>query len=186
MADLWLLLERLTNLLRAEQRAGNSDEALQPVHLSSLLFLSRANRYSNTPGGVTEYLGATKGTVSQSLQVLERKGLITREDDEKDRRTAHLELTTEGRLLLKQRWPSARIREAVAGLSESQQQRLQDSLRDFLVANQRAHGSRSFDVCHTCSLFERLGQGQFRCGLTAEPLARAETEKICREHEPAA
>ena len=186
MADLPLLLERLTNLLRAEQRDGGSDDALQPVHLSSLLYLSRANRYSDTPTAVTEYLGATKGTVSQSLLLLERKGLIAKQSDAQDRRVTHLELTNEGRRRLRKSWPSARVREALAGLSESQEKRLEDALRDFLTSLQRAHGSRSFGVCHTCSLFERLGRGRFRCGLTAEPLEKAQIEKICREYEPAA
>ncbi len=186
MADLTILLERLTSLLRAEQREGASQAALQPVHLSTLLYLSRANRYSDTPAGLTEYLGSTKGTVSQSLLVLERKGLIVKRSDENDRRIIHLELTNEGTQLLVRTWSSLRVREAVSALSESRQKRLEDALRDLLTSLQRVHGSRSFGLCHTCSLFERLGDGRFRCGLTAEPLADSDIEKICREHEPVA
>ena len=186
MSDLSLLLERLTNLLRAEQRQAGMHDALQPVHLTSLLYLSRANRYSDTPAGVTEYLGATKGTVSQSLVVLERKGLVAKRSDERDRRVIHLELTNEGRRLLAYRWPAHRLREALAELSEAQRGRFEDALRDLLTSLQRSHGSRSFGVCHTCSLFERLRDGRFRCGLTEEPLEETQTEKICREHQPAA
>ena len=186
MAELPLLLERLANLIRVEQRDGGLDEELQPVHISSLLYLSRANRYSDTPTAITEYLGATKGTVSQSLLVLERKGLIKKQSDEQDRRVTHLELTTEGRRRVSRSWPSTRVREAVAELSKVRKKRLEDALQDFLVSLQRANGSRSFDVCHTCRLFEHIGGDQFRCGLTGEPLATVQTEKICREHEPAA
>ena len=186
MADLTILLERLTSLLRAEQREVASQAALQPVHLSSLLYLSRANRYSDTPASLTEYLGLTKGTVSQSLLVLARKGLIVKHSDENDRRIVHLELTHEGRRLLLRTWSSLRVREAVSALPEFRRKRLEDALFDLLLSLQRVHDSRSFGLCHTCSLFERLGDGRFRCGLTAELLADEETEKICREHEPVA
>ena len=186
MAGLSLLLERLTNLLRAEQRIGGAQAALQPVHLSTLLYLSRANRYSDTPAGVTEYLGSTKGTVSQSLLVLERKGLISKRSDKRDRRVIHLELTHVGRRLIDRAWPSARVRDAVGTFSESRREQLEAALRDFLTSLQRAHDSRTFGVCHSCKLFERLGDGSFRCGLTAEPLSADQSEKICREHEPAA
>lgn len=186
MADLALLLERLTNLLRAEQRDAGADETLQPVHLSSLHYLSRANRYSDTPAGVTEYLGATKGTVSQSLLVLERKGLITKHTDEQDRRVTRLALTDMGKRFLSKNWPSSRVREALAGLPDQDREQLEEGLLSLLAALQRTNGWRSFGVCHTCQLFERLPGGRFRCGLTREPLVKAQTDKICREHEPAA
>ena len=61
------LVERLGNLMRAKLRRVSAQMQLQPVHMQALLYLSQANRYSNTPQALTEYLGLTKGTVSQSL-----------------------------------------------------------------------------------------------------------------------
>ena len=61
-------LERLTSLMRAWSREQPLVAELQPVQLSALHYLARCNRYSDTPLGVTEYLGLTKGTVSQSLK----------------------------------------------------------------------------------------------------------------------
>ena len=34
---------------------------------------SKANRYSNTPQALADYLGLTKGTVSQTLLLLDRR-----------------------------------------------------------------------------------------------------------------
>ncbi|MFN2812475.1 MarR family winged helix-turn-helix transcriptional regulator, partial [Escherichia coli] len=68
--------------------------------LSALHYLARCNRYSDTPLGVTEYLGLTKGTVSQSLKVLEGRGLISKLPDARDRRSVHLRLTDAGRALI--------------------------------------------------------------------------------------
>src|SRR4029453_4211140 len=67
------LVERLGNLMRTELRKAGSDEALQPVHLQALVYLSKANRYSNTPQALADYLGLTKGTVSQTLLLLDRR-----------------------------------------------------------------------------------------------------------------
>ena len=92
-----LLLERIGNLLRSEEKARGAAVGLQSVHLRILGYLSRCNRYSNTPAGVTEYLGTTKGTVSQSINILEQRGFIEKRADENDGRVVRLLLTTEGR-----------------------------------------------------------------------------------------
>src|SRR5436305_9438981 len=84
------LVERLGNLMRSELRKSGSDEALQPVHVQALVYLSKANRYSNTPQALADYLGLTKGTVSQTLLLLDRRGLIERFEDDIDRRVVRL------------------------------------------------------------------------------------------------
>src|SRR5258708_13661518 len=83
------LVERLGNLMRTELRKSGGDEALQPVHLQALIYLSKANRYSNTPQPLAEYLGLTKGTVSQTLLLLDRRGLIHQFEAHIDRPAVH-------------------------------------------------------------------------------------------------
>ena len=80
-------LERLCNLLRVEARSHGADDGLLPIQLEALHYLGRCNRYSDTVQGVTEYLGQTKGTVSQSLKVLENRGLVRKRADTEDRQT---------------------------------------------------------------------------------------------------
>ena len=94
------LVERLGNLLRSEFRRAGADEQLQPVHVHALVYLTRANRYSNTPQAMAEYLGLTKGTMSQSLLLLDRRGLIERYQDDLDRRVVRLRLSTSGEQFL--------------------------------------------------------------------------------------
>src|SRR5688572_13397288 len=90
------LVERLGNLIRAEMRRMGSEHSLQVVHLQALVYLHRANRYSNTPQALAEFLQLTKGTVSQSLLLLDRRGLIERYEDEVDRRVVRLRLSPSG------------------------------------------------------------------------------------------
>ena len=179
---LYQLLERIGNLFRAEQRLVGHELGLQEVHLQVLFYLSQCNRYSNTPLGVTDYLNATKGTISQSLKVLEKKGYILKEADAKDRRVVHLILTTQGQKLLKQVVPPSLFTHAVKELSPEQVESLATQLSLLLSKLQKANQSRSFGVCHTCRFFLREEDG-FRCGLTQEALSHNDSQSICREHE---
>ena len=176
------LLERLSNLLRSELRAAGAPADLEPVHLQALDYLERANDYSNTPLAVAEYLGLTKGNVSQRLIALEHGGYIRRTPDRADRRVSHLGVTAKGRAILRAAVPPPHWRDALARLPPDSRDRLESSLGDLLRALQTAHGSRAFGECRTCRFFTTDG-GAHRCGLTKEPLAAAQITKICREHE---
>ncbi len=95
------LIERISTLLRAEQRKKYSALGLQPVHVQTLDYLANCNRFSDTPAAVTDYMGLTKGTVSQTLQVLERKGYLEKIQDLIDKRIVHLKILPWGQQLLK-------------------------------------------------------------------------------------
>ena len=179
---LYQLLERIGNLLRAEQRSMGNEFGLQEVHLQVLLYLSRCNRYSNTPLGVTEYLNSTKGTVSQSIKVLEKNGYIVKQADEKDRRVVHLVLTKQGQTVLKQVIPPQLFIQALEGITSEETENLEKLLTQFLSSLQQANQLRSFSVCETCRFFTEEDKG-FRCGLTKEPLSKKDSSLICREHE---
>lgn len=177
------LLERLANLTQAEMRAATQALGLKPVQGEALVYLSRCNRYSNTPQAVAEYLGLTKGTVSQTLIALERKSLIQRNSDSNDRRVVRLNLTKQGRLILRKLWPSSLLQLALDGPSE-QWQELREKLLALLRRVQVQQGSRSFGVCDSCRFHQHQGRRR-RCGLTGEPLKLSEASLLCREHEPA-
>lgn len=178
------LVQRLACLVRASHgalRDAAQQGALQPVHLAALRYLRVANRYSNTPAALAEYLGTTKGTVSQSLLLLYRRGLVERHADERDGRIVRLALSPAGEAALagdpELEWLAcaATIDEASAGVAAR-------VLSELLGEWQRRRGGRSFGVCASCGHFERPGGRQRRCGLTGEPLSAADATMICREH----
>ncbi len=186
-APLYERLERLTHLLRTEERTAGLTDGLQPVHLQVLAYLARCNRYSNSPAGVADYLGLTKGTVSQTLNLLEARGWIQKNPSLIDKRVVHVQLTAEGRQRLQQLWPPAPVQAALSALSSAQQAQLTTALTDLLIALQQAQNGLSFGVCHSCQHFQREpsprdSAPQFRCGLTQEPLTVADSQLICREH----
>jgi MarR family transcriptional regulator, negative regulator of the multidrug operon emrRAB len=168
------LLERLGTLIQQAVREDAARHDLLPVHLQVLEYLAQANHYSDIAAAVGEYLGTTRGTVSQTIAVLERRQLLTKSADEGDGRTMHLHLTDAGRAIVTRSW-SQRMQKMLGD---------NDSATESLVAlvatladytNQSAFG-----VCSQCSYFRPRPNGG-QCGLTGDPLVKTQTLKICRE-----
>lgn len=176
------VLERLCNLLRMEARAFGLRYGLQPVQLEALTYITRCNRYSNTPQAVTEYLGLTKGTVSQTIKVLEHKGLLRKQTDKHDKRKVHLSPSAKGRKLIEESL-SAKGLGPVLNIAKSvETSELAPSLRLALHSMQQANGLKTFAACHTCRFNGKHENGYF-CGLTQEPLSTQDIQLICREHQ---
>ena len=72
-----------------------------------------------TPSHVSKELMVTLGTVTTSLNNLERKGYIERVRSDQDRRVVHLNLTKKGRLVhrLHKRFHKAMIERIIEGMS---------------------------------------------------------------------
>jgi len=172
----------IARLAQSELRAQAAALGLQQVHLQALAYLARANRYSNTAVALTDFLGTTKGTVSQSLLLLYRKGLIRRESDEQDRRVVRLTLSARGRKAAEALGFAQDWNDAVASLPPGQVTAADEALTGSLRALQRRTGRLSFGVCRSCDHFQIESGAQFRCGLTGEPLSAQDATLICREH----
>jgi DNA-binding MarR family transcriptional regulator len=173
------LVERLGNLMRAEARRAGADEQLQPVHVSALVYLANANRYSNTPQALGEYLGLTKGTISQSLLLLDRRGLIERYQDDLDRRVVRLRLSGTGEQFLYDAQPQLAWQHATRNISPNRIRNAVSALRETLTTFQADNEGRPFGACAGCRHFERLSARAYRCGLMGDRLSGPETRKIC-------
>lgn len=180
---LFHLLERVGTLLRTEERKSATTLNLHPAHLQVLRYLAQCNRYSDTPMAVSEYLGTTKGTTSQSLLVLQRQGYLRKKPDPKDRRVIHLELTLKGQALTRNFALLPNKEKILAGSDTAELQTTQQVLERLLCDLQKANHHRTFGQCHTCRYLLTTNDKQlFRCGLTQELLRSEETLKICQDH----
>jgi len=176
------LIERLGNLVRADVRAVCNEYGVRPVQLEALGFLTQCNRYSDTPQAVAEYLGLTKGTVSQTLKILEKKGLLRKQSDNRDKRLVHLKPTARGRRLVERAVPAEALTLGIENLSMSESQVAVESLRTLLRSIQKVNCLKSFAPCNTCR-FNKKRQGSYFCELTQEPLTEQDIVLLCREHQ---
>lgn len=178
------LTERLGNVIRSEMRRVGAEYRLHPVHLQALSYLKQANRYSNTPQALTEYLGLTKGTVSQSLLLLYRKGLVARYVDEHDKRVVRLRLSVAGKRLMKDAQLAPVWQAATTSVSPARVTTTVSVLLETLRNLQTMHGERPFGVCNTCIHLQRESARIHHCGLMGDRLSVPETRQICRLHAP--
>jgi DNA-binding MarR family transcriptional regulator len=178
-------LERLSRLMRA----GEFGDGLNPAHWDAMRFLARANRFSNSPGALTRYLGATKGTISQTVKALERKKLIEKSERPGEKRSVVLRLThAGGGMMAKDPWSV--LAESLQMLGGKTRRRMEKGLVEVLTQEITRRVAPSFGSCPTCRFWRadaRHGnaQGPHLCMLYDEPLTEAEATQICIAHEPA-
>jgi len=177
--NLFNIVERLSNLQHNGLLKSESLGYLPSVQINALYYLSICNHYSNTPGAVTEYLGLTKGTVSQSLQKLEEQGLIVRNNDLKDKRKVRLTLTQKARNAIDDSLSNDCISKMQTILPDNGLL-LRSQLLELLRSAQRVEGRKFFGECHACR-YHQLRNGTPFCGLTLEPIPVLNISLICRE-----
>ncbi len=175
-------IERLSNLLRIDARRKGAEHGLQPIQLEVLHYLSICNQYSDTPMAVTEYLGQTKGTVSQTLKLLKNKGYLTKYADEHDKRVTHVKVTTAGKKILQDSIPTPFLKQACEALTDKKQTEIVAALDQLLLTLLKSNNMKSFGVCHTCHYNLSKEDGGYFCNLVKQPLAAEEVLFICREH----
>jgi len=178
MSQTLFLLERLGALIQQSVRDEAVRHGLLPIHIQVLHYLMRANRYSDMPIAIAECFGITRGTVSQTLAVLERKGLLTKEADARHGKRVHLRLTSADESVLGESW-GERVEQTLCN-GPVDAATLENTLRNLLSAMQRANGRRAFGLCRECAHF-LTEESSARCGLTHEPLTTEQTDRICRE-----
>ncbi len=177
-SELRALIDRISRLNAAEDWGGG----LNPTQRAAIAYLSRANRYSRMPSQVADYLSATRGTVSQTLKALARKGLVEERKSQSDRRSVSYAVTAPGLEALQ---VSTAIDAAVAGLEEKAAAGLAAALKDLLKTALKEREGRSFGICKTCR-HHRAGVKGASCALLQVDLAPEETEEVCYEHEAVA
>jgi DNA-binding MarR family transcriptional regulator len=175
------LLSRFARVVASEGYA----HGLKPVQLQALRYLANANRFSRTPRALTAWLGQTKGTVSQTIAALERRGLVARSADVRDRRIVRLELTETGHALVQSSGEVASTMLAHLGADERV---LAGTLFGKMLGGYLAErGFRPMGICHTCRHFEprTASKMQNRCLLLDVPLDDDEAKRVCIEQEAA-
>ena len=178
-------LERLARLMRAREH----DDGLNPAQWEALRYLDRANGFSNSPGALTQYLGATKGTISQTVKSLERKGFIAKSVREGEKRSIVLMLTVQGRAVLAKD-PWKQLAGTAGELGGKTRRRLAKGLQEMLATELTRGQLKSFGLCATCRFFREKGRsadsaGPHHCMLLNVPLSTADSQRICVEHEAA-
>lgn len=176
--DIHHLIDRLSRISAAEHWVGD----LNPAQLAALAYLAKANQYSRAPSQVADYLSAMRGTVSNTLKALARKGLIKEQKSKTDRRRTSYTITPKGVMALNF---NTSIDVALDKMTEKEVLELAQGIKEFIKKVLGARGDRSFGICATC-LHHRNKAGNPYCALLKVALMPPETTQICFEHQAVA
>jgi DNA-binding MarR family transcriptional regulator len=126
-------LSRLTRLIDVELRRTFGAHGLDPAAFDVLATLRR-NGTSLTPAELMRSSMVTSGAITQRLDRLETRGLVTRTPSESDGRVVHVALTGDGRALIDQALPDhvETEKRLLAALTGAERAALAGSLRDLL------------------------------------------------------
>lgn len=169
-------IERLVSIHKSSMRKFAQENSLQMVHIEVIQYLSVCNRYSNTTQALSEYLGQTKGSLSQTLKFLETNDYIKRSQDKKDRRIFHLSLTKVGLEISKNL-------QTFLDLDNLGHDEEIEMFKNTLYRLQKKNNMLGFGICSTCKYNVPVDGTKFKCALTGEFLSKPEVSQICREHE---
>ncbi|MFI7062965.1 MarR family winged helix-turn-helix transcriptional regulator [Kribbella sp. NPDC050124] len=128
-------VSRLGQLFDTELRRNFARYDLDRASFDVLATLRRSNaEHSLTPAGLMRSSMVTSGAISQRLDRLESRGLVTRKPSETDGRGVRVTLTDEGLQLIDRVLPAHIDTEnqLLAGLSEAERERFAELLRTLL------------------------------------------------------
>ncbi|WP_329562971.1 MarR family winged helix-turn-helix transcriptional regulator [Kitasatospora sp. NBC_01266] len=130
-------LTRLTRLIEGELRRTFATHGLDMAGFDVLATLRRSDPpHRLTPAELMRAAMVTSGAVSQRLEKLEERGLVTRRPSATDGRVVHVELTEQGRALVDRALPDhlATERRLLAALDAPGRAELAGALRELLLA----------------------------------------------------
>ena len=168
--------ELITRLARLDAASG-WDGDLNPTQRAALSYLAQANRFSRSPSHLSDYLGSTRGTVSQSLKSLLQKGYVSEKRSALDKRVISYELTAKGEDVAQ---TASLLETAIAGMPEEGSEALRDLLMQVLGTVLQERDAPGFGVCKTCC-HHKAGPDGRTCGLLSVPLTEQEADQICFE-----
>src|SRR6056297_75422 len=173
------IAELLVHVGRAA-RSGDMGSELTGAQWTGLRFFARANGSTRTPSGFASFQATTRGTASQIIKSLERRGLVARTRSERDGRSVCFDLTDGGRAMLAQD-PLGDLIGVIDGLGAAERDRFLGTLSRLVSALAMRREVPAFGTCRDCSHFGTSGDTAY-CACMAAELAAEETTKLCASY----
>jgi len=177
--------DRIAELLVHLGRAVQSEDArseLTAAQWTCLRFFARANGSTRTPSAFASFQATTRGTASQIIKSLARRGLVSPTRSERDRRSVCFDLTDKGRTMLDND-PLRVLVGLIDGLDGAESAQFLTTLSGLASALAAKRDVPSFGTCRDCSHFGTTGDVAY-CACMAAELAADEIDRLCASYTP--
>ena len=178
-------LERISQAFRVLLWQESKEVGLSPIQIQILIFILNHSDDKCLISYLADEFNMTKATVSDSVKVLEKKELITKEFNQLDSRSFHIKLTHKGKLIAEQNGIfTKQIRKPISSMSDREKEQLLISLLS-IISNLNNQGIITIQrMCSTCRFhnFNKNNNKHF-CNLLNKELQLKELRVDCPEHE---
>jgi DNA-binding MarR family transcriptional regulator len=182
-------MERVGQALRVRQGVVARNEGLTPLQLRLVLFLSKRPAAGRTVGLAANDLDLTRATVSDAVNTLANKGLLSKQASPSDRRVVHLHLTQMGKELASRQESWHEVFESAASQFPRATREAVFLFLARLIESLHSDGVLSVArMCLTCQHLEERGgsngKAPYYCGLLGEEKGPAGLKIDCATHVP--
>jgi DNA-binding MarR family transcriptional regulator len=177
-------LEKISEVFRVLLWAEAKEHKLSPIQMQLLIFIKYHNSDKQRRiASMAREFNLTKATISDSIKVLEQKGLIKRTDDAFDSRSFNFSLTDQGTKLtgMIENF-TLPLDGAIATLSSQQKDQFLMSLLDLIFRLNQTGIISTQRMCYSCFYYRGDMQQNHFCNLMQKPLAIDELRIECPEH----
>jgi DNA-binding MarR family transcriptional regulator len=177
-------LEKIAEVFRVLLWTEAKEHKLSPIQMQLLIFIKYHNSDKQRRiASMAREFNLTKATISDSIKVLEQKGLIKRTDDAFDSRSFNFSLTDQGMKLtgMIENF-TLPLDGAIATLSPQQKDQFLMSLLDLIFRLNQTGIISTQRMCYSCFYYRGDMQQNHFCNLMQKPLAVDELRIECPEH----
>jgi DNA-binding MarR family transcriptional regulator len=178
-------LERISQAFRVLLWRESKEFSLSPIQVQVLIFLLHHSGEKRKVSYLADEFNMTKATISDSIKVMEKKELITKEPEPHDSRSYVIHLTPEGIKTAKENSLFTKeLRSPIDKLSADDKENLLLSLLNIIRHLNRTGVITIQRMCITCKHYQTTENGkQHFCKLLNQKLHNTELRVDCPEHE---
>ena len=177
-------LEKISEVFRVLLWTEAKEHKLSPIQMQLLIFIKYHNSDKQRRiASMAREFNLTKATISDSIKVLEQKGLIKRSDDAVDSRSFNFSLTDQGMKLtgMIENF-TLPLDGAIATLSPQQKDHFLVAVLDLIYRMNQNGIISTQRMCYNCFYYNGDRQQAHYCNLMQKPLAIDELRIECPEH----
>jgi DNA-binding MarR family transcriptional regulator len=177
-------LEKIAEVFRVLLWTEAKEHKLSPIQMQLLIFIKYHNSDKQRRiASMAREFNLTKATISDSIKVLEQKGLIKRTDDAFDSRSFNFSLTDQGMKLtgMIENF-TLPLDGAIATLSRPQKEQFLLSVLDLIYRLNQNGIISTQRMCYNCFYYNGDRQQDHYCNLMQKPLNVDELRIECPEH----
>jgi DNA-binding MarR family transcriptional regulator len=177
-------LEKISEVFRVLLWTEAKEHKLSPIQMQLLIYIKyhSADKQRRIAAMAREF-NLTKATISDSIRVLEQKGLIQRADDAADSRSFNFSLTEQGLKLtgMIENF-TLPLDGAIATLPPQQKETILLSVLDLIYRLNQNGVISTQRMCYNCFYYAGDRQQHHHCNLMQRPLVVDDLRIECPEH----